>query len=95
MVNGEQFLAALAHLSLRSEEVFRGCFVADFGLGGHVAKTIKSVGFGFRSAADQAATFSRHSFAGMIDHRFEMFAPQLNWWHFKKFEFRISNFEIC
>ncbi len=84
MVDSEQFLTALAHLALGVEEVFRGGFVTNLGFRGDVAQAIKRGGpvyRSFRSAADQSTTFSGRRLAGVIDHRLEMFAPQLNGWH--------------
>ena len=77
MIDREQFLAAVAHLSLGGEEVFRSGFVAHFGVSGDVAEAIKRSGLSAGESADQAATFSRRSFTGMSDHCLEMFAAKL------------------
>ena len=90
MIDGEQFLASFAHLSLRGEEVFGSSFVAHFRFGGHVSKPIKGGCPGAGDSAYQATTFRRRSFTGMSDHGLEMFAAELNRRHLK---IRISNFE--
>ena len=77
MIDREQFLAAVAHLSLGGEEVFRSGFVAHFGVGGDIAEAIKRSGPGTGESAYQTATFSRRSFTSMSDHCLEMFAAKL------------------
>ena len=81
MIDREQFLAAIAHLSLGGEEVFRRGFVAHFRISSDVAETIKRDGFDFRNATDQPAALLRRRFASMGDHRLNMFATELNRWH--------------
>ena len=77
MIDGEQFLTALAHCSLRGEEVFRSGFVAHFRVGSDVAERIKRSSLSAGESTYQAATFGRRSFTGMSDHCLEMFAAKL------------------
>ena len=78
MINGEQFLAAIAHLSLRGEEVFRSGFVTHLRIGRDVAKSIKRLCLCACQSANEPTTFRRRSFTGMSNHCLEMFAAKLN-----------------
>ena len=87
VINGQQFFAALAHLTLRSEEVFRRGFVTQLWPGGDVAKTIKRGRCRFPDSANQSAALLGRRFASMGDHRFYMFTAELNWRHRSVFDY--------
>ena len=67
MVDGNQLLTPLAHLSLRSEELFGGNFVGSMVVRRNVAEPIdtrRNTGF---TASDQTATFGGIGFASVRD----------------------------
>lgn len=72
MVDGNQLLSPLAHLSLRREEFFGGDFVRDVVVKRDVAELVDSFGEKAFGSTDQSAAFSRIGFTGMCNDVDEM-----------------------
>ena len=83
MINSEQFLAALAHLPLGSEEILGRSFIAELGVCGDVPQAVNRARILLGHAANQSATFSRGHFASMSNHCVEVFAKKPDSWHFQ------------
>ena len=67
VVNRQQFFTTLTHYALRSEEVFRGCFVSHERICGDVPGSIERLRLTVVGSADQAAAFMRSGFASVRD----------------------------
>ena len=67
MVDGNQLLSPLAHLSLRSEELFGSDFVGSVVVRRDVAEPIDTRRNTDFTASDQTATFGRVGFASVRD----------------------------
>jgi hypothetical protein len=72
MVDGNQLLSPLAHLSLRSEEFFGGDFVGDVAVRRDVAELVYSFRETTFGPTDQSAALSRIGFTGMCNDFREM-----------------------
>jgi hypothetical protein len=81
VIDCEQFLAPLAHLSLGGEKVFGRRFVSVFGVPGDVSEAIDRAGVLRVAAADEAAAFGWSEFASMSNHCVEVFAKEANGRH--------------
>src|SRR2546422_2514336 len=67
VIDGQQLLSTLAHQPLRSEQLFRRCFIGDQWIARDIRELIDAFGFTLVEAADQATAFSRIALAGLCE----------------------------
>ena len=65
MIDGQEFFTAVAHLALRSEEIFGSRFVRDDFVGSEVAQGINAFCDAVVCTANHPATFGRRGREGV------------------------------